>query len=153
MQTGNTNYIYKNDLDKGCFQRDMPYGEYKDLTKRTQSHKALRNIAFKIEKNPKHDEYQRVSASIIYKIFDKKSASLAGSGINSISNQQLADELDKPIIWKFKRRKVYSSFKDNIRVTDLSGMQLISKYNKRIRFLLCVIDIFTKYAWLVPLKD
>ena len=53
MQTGNTNYIYKNDLDKACFQRDMAYDIYKNLTRRTHSHKALRDIAFKIEKKSK----------------------------------------------------------------------------------------------------
>ena len=68
-------------------------------------------------------------------------------------NEQLADELHKPIIRKFKKRKVYSAFKDNIWVADLADMQLLSKYNKRIRFLLCVIDIFSKYAWFCPLKD
>ena len=70
-----------------------------------------------------------------------------------MSNQQLADELHKPIIKKFKRRKVYSSFEDNIWGADLADMQLISKFNKGIRFFLCVIDIFSEYAWVVPLKD
>ena len=68
-------------------------------------------------------------------------------------NQQLANELHKPIIKKFKRRKVYSSFKNIIWDVDLVDMQLISKYNKEIRYILCVIDIFSKYAWVVPLKD
>ena len=66
--------------------------------------------------------------------------------------QQLADELDKPISKKFFK-KVYSSFRDNIWGADLGDMQLISKFNKGSRFLLCVIDIFSKYAWVVPLKD
>ena len=70
-----------------------------------------------------------------------------------MSNQQLADKLHKAIIRKFKRRKVYSSFKDNVWGADLADMQLISKYNERTRFLLCVIDIFSKYAWDVRLKD
>ena len=70
-----------------------------------------------------------------------------------MSDQQLADELHKPIIRKFKRHKVYCSFKVNIWGADPVDMQLISKYRKRIRFLLCVIDIFSKYAWVVPLKD
>ena len=78
--------------------------------------------------------------------FDKKSK---GSGIKSMPNEQLANELHKPIIRKFKKRKVYSSFKDN----DLADIQLINKYNKRIRYLLCVIDLFSKYTWVVPLKD
>ena len=70
-----------------------------------------------------------------------------------MSNQQLADELHKPIIRKFKRRKVYSSFKDNIWGIDLADMQSISKYNKGIRYLLYAIDLFSKYAWVAPLKD
>ena len=82
-----------------------------------------------------------------------------GSGAKRINtkitpqNEQLAEELHKPIIRKFKKRKIYSTFKDNIWGVDLADMQLLSKYNKGIRFLLCVIDIFSKYAWLVPLKD
>ena len=70
-----------------------------------------------------------------------------------MSNQQLADELHKPIIRKFKRRKVYSSFKDNIWGIDLADMQSISRYNKGIRYLLYAIDLFSKYAWVAPLKD
>ena len=62
-------------------------------------------------------------------------------------------KLHKPIIRKFEKRKVYSTFKDNIWGVDLADIQLLSKYNKGIRFLLCVIDIFSKYAWVVPLKD
>ena len=61
-------------------------------------------------------------------------------------NEQLAEELHKPIIRKFKKRKVYSAYKDYIWAADLADMQLISKYNKRFRFLLCVIDIFSQYA-------
>ena len=89
---------------------------------------------------------------MVYKIFDKKSK---GAGIkNEIKeNQQLANELHKPIIWKFKKRKVYSSFKDNIWGVDLADIQLISKYNKGIRYLLCAIDLFSKYAFASPLKD
>ena len=68
-------------------------------------------------------------------------------------NLQLAEELHKPIIRKFLKRKVYSGFKDNIWGADLADMQLISKFNKGFRFLLCVIDIFNKYALVVPLKD
>ena len=68
-------------------------------------------------------------------------------------NQQLADELHKPIVKKFKKRKAYSSFKYNIYVVDLVDMQLLSTFNKGIRFLLCVINIFNKYAWVFPLKD
>ena len=70
-----------------------------------------------------------------------------------LTTQQLADKLHKPIIRKLKRRMVYSSFKDNIWGADLSDMQLMSKYSKGIRFLLCFIDLFRKYVWVVPLKD
>ena len=83
-----------------------------------------------------------------YKFFDKKSKL---SGIIK-ENQQLANELHKPIIKKFKRRKVYYSFKDNIWGIDLADMQLISKHNKKIKYLLCAIDLFSKYACVVLLK-
>ena len=66
MQTGNTDFIYKNDLDKACFQHDMAYGKYKDLTKRTLSDKVLRDKAFEIKSNPKYDGYQRGLASVVY---------------------------------------------------------------------------------------
>ena len=85
-----------------------------------------------------------------YKFFDKKSK---GSGITNESNYQLANELNKPVIKKFKKRKVHSSFKDNIWGVDLADMQSLSKYSKGIKYLLCVIDLFSKYAWVVPIKD
>ena len=75
-----------------------------------------------------------------------------GSGVNNES-LKLADELHKPIIRKFNKRKVYSSFKDNIWGVDLADMRLFSKFNKGIKYLLCVIDLFSKYAFVVPLKD
>ena len=88
---------------------------------------------------------------MVYKSFDKKSQE---SGLaNNNGNTQLPDELHKPIIKKFEKRKVYSSFKGNIWGADLADMQLLSKFNKGFRFLLCVIDIFSKYAWVIPLKD
>ena len=133
------------------------YSDSKDLTKRTVADKTLRNKAFNIAKDPKYDGYKRGLASKVYKFFDKKSALLAdmatkGSSVTTLTNkslsqnQQLAEELHKPIIRKFKKRKVHSTFKDNIWGADLTDMQLISRYNKGIRFLLCVIDIFSKYA-------
>ena len=69
------------------------------------------------------------------------------------SNYQLADELHKPIIKKFKKRKLYSSFRDNIWGVYLADMQSLSKYNKGIKYLLCAIDLFSKYAWVVPIKN
>ena len=79
-----------------------------------------------------------------YKFFDKKSA--GGSAKNEIKPKKLAEELHKTIIRKFEKRKVHSSFKDNIWGADLADMQLISKFNKGICFLLCVVDIYCKYA-------
>ena len=73
MQTENTNYIYKNDIDNACFQHDMAYGKYKDLTKTTQSDKVLSHKAFKIASNPQYGGYQRESPSMAYNFFDKKS--------------------------------------------------------------------------------
>ena len=131
-------------------KHDMAYGDIKDLPKRTAADKVLTNKAFKIASNQKYDGYQRGLASMVYTFFDKKSS---GSGIVNKENIQLADELHKPIIRKFKKRKVYSSFRDNIWGADLADMQLLSKFNKGFRFLLCVIDIFSKYALVIPLKD
>ena len=78
MQIRNTDFIYKNELDKACFQHDMPYAKSKDLAKRTQSDKNLRDKAFKIASDPKYDGYKRGLASMFYKFFNKKSK---GSGI------------------------------------------------------------------------
>ena len=140
----------KNELDKACFQHDMAYGKSKDLAKRTQSDKVLRDKAFKIASDPKYDGYQRGLASMVYKFFDKKSS---GSGIANEPNYQLANELHKPINKKFKKRKVYSSFRDNIWGVDLADMQSLSKYNKGNKYLMSAIDVFSKYVWVVPLKD
>ena len=87
---------------------------------------------------------------MVYKFFDKKS-SRSGIKNENISDQQLAKELHKPIIRKFQERNAHSTFLENIWVTDLADMQLISKINKGIRFLLFVINIFSKYAWVIPL--
>ena len=87
----------------------MAYGKSKNLQKRTQSDKVLRDKAFEIVSDPKYDGYQRGLALMFYKFFDKKSS---GSVIVNEPNYQLANELHKPIIKKFKKRKVYSSFRD-----------------------------------------
>ena len=87
------------------------------------------------------------------KVFDKKSK---GSGVanNEIKKSlQLAKEFHKPIIRNFKKRTVYSGFKDNIWGADLADMQSLNKYNKGIKHLLCAIDLFSKYVWVVPIKD
>ena len=92
--------------------------------------------------------------------FDKKSALLAVISASSrniknenISNEELAEELHKRIIRKFKKRKLHSLFIGNIWCVDLADMQLISKFNKGIPFLLCVFDIYSKCTWVIPLKD
>ena len=105
---------------------------------------------------------------MVYKYFDKKSAPLSlsetfatqdksasGGAIKNenMRNKELAGELHKPIIRKFEKRKVYSPFIDNTWGADLAYMQLISKFNKVFYFLLCAIDIFSKYVWVIPLKD
>ena len=134
----------------------MGYRDFKDLARRTASCKVLIDKAFDIAKNLKCNRYQRGLASMAYKFFDKKSAS--GDDVTTLKNQithnqQLAEELHKPVIRKYKKRRVYSSLKDSIWGADLADMQLISKFNKRIRFLLRVIDLYSKYVRVVPLKD
>ena len=149
-QTGDTRYVYRNELDKACFQHDSAYADHKDLINRTEADKVLRDKAYDIASNPEHDGYQRGLASMVYKFFDKKSM---GSGIKKDSSLILADELHKPVIKKFNKRKVYSQFKDNIWGVDLADMQSLSKKKKGIEYLLCAIDLYSKYACVVPLKD
>ena len=117
-KTRDSRYIYLNELDKAFFQHDTAYGDFKDLTRRTASEKVLHDKAFNIAKNPKYDGYQRDLASMVYKLFAKKSP---GSGIKNenMSDQKLAEELRKPITRKFKKRKVQSLFIDNIWGADL----------------------------------
>ena len=149
-QTGDSRYIYKNELDKVCFQQDMAYVDFKDITKRTAANKVLRNKAFNIAKDPKYDGYQRGLASMVYKFLDKKTAVVLN--LCHKMNNYLKNFIN-PLEENLKNRKMYSAFKDNIWGADLADMQLISKFNKGFRFLLCVVDIFSKYAWVVPLKD
>ena len=128
----------------------MAYEDFKDLKKRTAADKILRDKAFNIAKDPKYDGYHRGLASMVYKFFDKKTK---GSGVALANkstikyipqNEQLVEELHKPITRNVKKRKVYSAFKDNIWAADLADMQLKSKFNKGFRFLLCAIDIYSK---------
>ena len=121
----------------------MGYGKSEDLAKRTQSEKVLKDKALKIASNPKYDGYQRGLASMIYKFFDEKSS---GSGIANEPNYQLANELHKPIIKNFKKRKVYSSsFRDNIWGVDVADMQSLSKYYLKISIyyvqLICLVNM------------
>ena len=116
-ETGDTNYICKNELDKACFVHDAAYSDSKDLTKRTVADKILRSKAFNIAKDPKYDGYQRGLASMVYKVFDKKSKESGAKHVNTKlipQNQQLTEELHRPIIKKLEKRKVHAAFKDNI---------------------------------------
>ena len=143
----------------------MAYGDFKDLPRRTPADKVLLEKVFNIAKNPKYDEYQRELAAVVYNFFDKKSSGGAVTRAQSetsatqgmqdkfaMPSQELAEELHKPVIRKLEKCKVYSSFIDNISGPDLADMQLISKCNKGICFLLCIINIYLKYAWVVSLK-
>ena len=154
MEDGRSSHILKNRLDAACFQHDSAYAKYKDRANRRKSDIVLKNKALKIATDPRVNGYQRGLAFMVYKFFNERTKA---SGINSkenlFVNSQLAEELHKSIIKKFKRIKVYSSFKDNIWGVDLADMQLISKYNKGIRYLLCVIDLFSRYAWVILLKN
>ena len=155
-RTGDTRYIYRNKLDKACFQHNSAYADHKDLINRTEADKFLKDKAYDIASNPEYDGYQRGLASMVYKFFDKKST---GSGFKKLKNTTkpssliLADELHKPVIRKFKKRKVYSQFKNNIWGVDLADMQSLSRKNKGIKYLLCVIDLYSKYAFVILLKD
>ena len=154
-RTGDTHYIYRNELDKACFQHDSAYADHKDLINRTEADKVLRDKVYDIASNPKYDGYQRGLASMVYKFFDKKST---GSGFKKLKNMArsssiLADERHKPIIRKFDKRKVYSQFKDNIWGVDVADMQSLSRKYKGIKYLLCAIDLYSKYAFVIPLKD
>ena len=157
-RTGDTCYIYRNELDKACFQHDSAYADHKDLINGTEADKVLGDKAYDIVSNPEYDGYQRGLASMVYKFFDKKSAAepssleRMGSGIARDSSSILADKLHKPIK-KFNKRKVYSQFKDNIWGVDLADMQSLCRKNKGIKYLLCAIDLYSKYVFVIPLKD
>ena len=155
-RTGDTRYIYRNELDKACFQHDSAYADHKDLINRTEADKVLRDKAYDIASNPKYDGYQRGLASMVYKFFDKKSIGSGTAKPSSLeliaSSSILADVRHQSIIRKFNKRKVYSQFKDNIWGVDLADMQSLSRKNEGIKYLLCVIDLYSKYAFVIPLK-
>ena len=120
-RTGDTRYIYRNELDKACFQQDSAYADHKGLINRTDANKVLRDKAYDIASNPEYDGYQRGLASMVYKFFDKKSTAepssleRMGSDFKKLKNTiKSNDELHKPITNKFNKRNVYSQFKDNI---------------------------------------
>ena len=140
-QTGDTCYIYRNELDKACFQHDSAYADHKDLINRTKSDKVLRDKEYNIASNPEYEGYQRGLASMVYKFFDKKSmgSGMARSSLKRVakdtaepsylerSSSILADELHKLVIKKFNKRKVYSQFKDNVWGADLADTQSLSR--------------------------
>ena len=116
-ETGDTNYIYNNELDKAYFQYDMAYRDFKDLKRRSASDNVLTDKAFNIAKHPKYDGYQRGLASMVYKFFDK---TFAGSGVNMqvepvqrmyANNEELAEEIHKPIIRKLKKGQFIQDLK------------------------------------------
>ena len=128
-ETGDSLYIYQNEPEKGCFQYDMAYGNFKDLARKSEIWRTSKGLS-----------------SMVYKFFYKK---ISGNCIKNknILVQQLAEELHKPVIKIFKKWKLQSSFIDNIWGAYLAEMQLISKFNKRFGFLLFVNDIYSKYGW------
>ena len=107
----------------------------------------MKDRAYEVARNHKYDGYQRALASMVYKFFDKK------TGLGVSVNEQLVEELHKPVIEKFKRRKFYARFKYNIWATDLAEMGSLSSKTKNVKYLLCVTDVFTKYIWVKLLKD
>ena len=147
-QTGDTRYIYRNELDKACSKHNSAYADHKDLINRTEADKVLRDKAYDIASNPEYDGYQRGLASMVYKFLGKKAAAepsakhVMGSGIKKDTTKStarssliLADELHKPVIKKFNKIKVHSLFKGNIWGVDLADMQSLSKKNKGINLL------------------
>ena len=129
----------------------MGYEDFNDLTRRTRFVKILRDKAFNFARNPKNDGYQRGLALMVSTFFDKKHS---GGGIKkeNISNLELVEELYK-LLENQIYGNLYSPFTGNIWGAEIADMQLISKFRNGFCFLLCVTDIFSKYAWVVPLKD
>ena len=125
-----TRLSYRNELDKACFKHDAAYAKYEDVENRLISDQKLRDKTCDIASNPLYDGYQRGLVSMVYRFFDSKVAPLekkkeSGKGIKN--NKILAEELHKPAIKKFNKRKVYSQFRDNIGEVDLGDMQSLSK--------------------------
>ena len=113
-ETGNLKHLHSYEL--ACFAHNGAYSNSKDLAKRTVSDNIMKDTAYGIGRNPKFDGYQRTLAGMIYKFFYKKTGSgaIATSKAGVSVNEELAEELHKPVIEKFKRTKVYARFKDNI---------------------------------------
>ena len=148
-ETGDSPYIYQNELVKVYFQHDMAYGDFKYLARRTNSDKVLRDKAFNIAKNPKYDGYEKGLPSVVYKSLDKTTS---GEKVKNekFSNKELPEELHKPIIRKFNRGKVKPPFIDNICGADLDDMPILSKFIKNLDFYymqLTFLQISTGYSF------
>ena len=115
----------------------------------------MKDTAYEIARNRNYDGCQRALASMAYKFFDKKTGSgtIATNKARINVNEQLAEELHKPVTNKFKKRKVYGIFKDNIWTAGFAETESLSSKNKNVKYLLRVIDVFTKYAGIKHLKD
>ena len=140
--------MYKNKLGQVCFTNDKSYSDSKDLTKWTISTRFWKIKLNEIVINPKYDGCQRELASIVHRLSDKKTGLEA-----SVNEYYLALELHKPVIKKFKRGKVYARFKNTVWTAGLAEMGSLFSKNGGVKLLLCVMDVFTKYAWVKPLKD
>ena len=146
-ETGNLKRLCRSESHKACYLHNAAYSDSKDMAKGTISDKIRKDRHFQIDMNRNYDGYQRALASMVYKFFDKK------TGLRVSVNEHLAEELHKPVIKKFKRRKVYERFKGNIWAANLAERESLSSKNKKFKYLLYVINVFTKYAWVKPLKD
>ena len=125
-QSGNLKHLYRNELDKACFANDTAYSDNKDVVEIIMSDKILKDRTYKIATSYECDRCQRALASMVYKFFDKKKR------LGASVNEELAEELHKPVIKNFKRRKVYARFKDSIRAADLAEMESLSSMNKNV---------------------
>ena len=122
-ETGHLKHSYRKELEKGCFAHDGAYSDNKNSAKRTISDKILKGRAYEIARIRNYDAYLRALASMVYKFFDRKT----GPGISV--NEQLAEELHRPLTKKFKQRKLYVRFKGNILGAGLAEMESFpSKY-------------------------
>ena len=133
-------YIYRNELDQVCFPHYAAHSDSKNVAKRTIAVKILKDRASEIYRNPKYHGYQRVLASMVHMFFDKKNR------IRSECKWKTSSRI-KPVIKNFKSRRAYAKFKDNIWAADLAEKGSLSSKNC---YLLCFIDVYTKYAWVKP---
>ena len=145
-ETSKLRHLYRNKLDKTCFAHHVANSKSKDLAKRAISNKILKNRTYEIVRKCGCDGYQRVLASMVCIFLYMKAGSVASV------NEQLAEELLKPVTKNFKRKEFYARFKYNIWAAYLAEIKSLSLKNKNVKYLFCVIDVFIEYA-LVKLKD